>query len=309
MNFFKKHFYAIIFTLCLAFCNVYVLLKVFVLSTKISTVSDALVSNDTTEEENTDIELDTTSSEPVITDTSYKDENISIQIDTIYEYNTYIYIADVEVSSSEYLRTALAKDTFGTNVTENTSTIAKNNDAILAINGDYYGANSKGYVIKNGISYRESVRSDTNYDDLVIYDDGSFKIINEKDVSVSELLSSGVTQLFAFGPTLINDGQIVISQNTEVAKSMNSNPRTAIGIIDKNHYLFVVSDGRTSTSSGLSLYELATIMNKYGCEIAYNLDGGGSSTMYFNGNIINNPTTSGNSIKERAVSDIVYIGY
>ena len=42
---------------------------------------------------------------------------------------------------------------------------------------------------------------------------------------------------------------------------------------------------------------------------AYNLDGGGSSTMYFNGEVINKPTTNGRSIKERSVSDIVYIGY
>ena len=50
-------------------------------------------------------------------------------------------------------------------------------------------------------------------------------------------------------------------------------------------------------------------MQSLGAQTAYNLDGGGSSTMYFNGNLINNPTTNGRSIKERSVSDIVYIGY
>ncbi len=48
-------------------------------------------------------------------------------------------------------------------------------------------------------------------------------------------------------------------------------------------------------------------MDSYGCVIAYNLDGGGSSTMVFNGSIVNNPTTNGKSITERSVSDIVYI--
>ena len=88
-----------------------------------------------------------------------------------------------------------------------------------------------------------------------------------------------------------------------------SNPRTAVGIIDELHYVFVVSDGRTEESEGLSLYQLAEFMESLGCGIAYNLDGGGSSAMYFNGEIINNPTTDGKSIKERSVSDIVYIGY
>lgn len=105
------------------------------------------------------------------------------------------------------------------------------------------------------------------------------------------------------------DGVININESTEVGKSMASNPRTAIGIIDENHYVFVVSDGRTSESKGLSLYELTTFMKEYGVKTLYNLDGGGSSTMYFNAEVINNPTINGKKITERSVSDIVYIGY
>jgi len=104
----------------------------------------------------------------------------------------------------------------------------------------------------------------------------------------------------------LEDGEIAVDVNTEVDKAKTSNPRTAIGIIDANHFIFVVSDGRTTESEGLSLYELAEFMQELGAETAYNLDGGGSSTMYFNGSVINNPT-SGGSIKERSVSDIVYI--
>ena len=89
---------------------------------------------------------------------------------------------------------------------------------------------------------------------------------------------------------------------------MASNPRTAIGIIDENHYVFVVSDGRSDESEGLSLRELAEFMESLGVTTAYNLDGGGSSTMYFNGSVVNNPTTGGSTTKERSVSDIVYIG-
>ena len=89
---------------------------------------------------------------------------------------------------------------------------------------------------------------------------------------------------------------------------MASNPRTAIGVIDANHYVFVVSDGRTDESEGLSLSELAAFLQSLGVKTAYNLDGGGSSTLWYQGSVINNPTTSGNTIKERSVSDIVYIG-
>ena len=99
-----------------------------------------------------------------------------------------------------------------------------------------------------------------------------------------------------------------VSTDTEVGRAMASNPRTAIGLIDNNHYLFVVSDGRTQESEGLSLYQLAQFMKSLGAKTAYNLDGGGSSTMVFQGSLINKPTTSGRDIRERKVSDIVYIG-
>ena len=247
--------------------------------------------------------------EAVWTDNSYTDENISITIETREVCNTTVYIADVQLSSVEYLKTALANDMFGTNVTETTSAQAEAKSAILAVNGDYYGANKTGYVIKNGTVYRDSVRNDSEYDDLVIYEDGSFGIINETEISAEQLVENGVTQLFAFGPALVENGEIAVDQNSEVGKAMASNPRTAIGVIDELHYVFVVADGRSSESEGLSLYELAELLQECGCETAYNLDGGGSSTMYFNGQVINKPTTNGHSFKEREVSDIVYIGY
>ena len=132
-------------------------------------------------------------------------------------------------------------------------------------------------------------------------------------MTAQELIDQGVVNLLAFGPTLVENGEIVVDTSTEVGRAMSSNPRTAIGIIEEEdgslHYIIVVSDGRTDESEGLTLYQLAEVMQQYGATTAYNLDGGGSSTLYFNGQVINNPTTNGNTISERAVSDIVYIGY
>ena len=178
---------------------------------------------------------------------------------------------------------------------------------MLAINGDYYGAQEKGYVLRNGTLYRSE--AEEGQEDLVIYEDGSFEIISEESVTAEELLEQGAQELLSFGPALIENGTIAVTEEDEVGKAMASNPRTAIGIIDNLHYVFVVSDGRTEESEGLSLLELAEFMDGLGVETAYNLDGGGSSTMYFNGEVINTPTTDGRSVKERSVSDIVYIGY
>jgi len=247
-----------------------------------------------------------TNADPIITDYSYQDENIQITIETLRAYDTDIYIADIVVSDVAYLKTALANNTFGRNIKETTSAMAAEHEAILAINGDYYGFRNSGFVIRNGVLYRTTARSG-NSDALVVNADGSFDIINESSSNAETLYAEGALQVFSFGPGLIDDGEIIVSNASEVSQSMGSNPRTAIGMIDELHYIFVVSDGRTSQSAGLSLLELATVMQEYGCTVAYNLDGGGSSTMVFMGEVVNNPT-DGRSFGERKVSDIIYIG-
>lgn len=303
MKFFKKaYLYASVFGLLLTSSFTYSMLKTFVLAETISTVSN------TSSTSNTEVASQAVPNAQV-TDTSYSDGSISVNLTEKTVNDTKIYVADVTLSSADYLKTALAQNSYGTNVTAKTSVTAAENNAILAVNGDYYGANSSGYVIRNGVVYRDSIREDASNGDLAIYKDGSFKIIYENQISADQLVQDGGVNLLAFGPSLVENGEISVGINTEVGQAMASNPRTAIGIIDENHYIIVVSDGRTSESKGLSLYQMAEVMKSYGVKTAYNLDGGGSSTLYFNGHVINKPTTGGSKISERAVSDIVYIGY
>lgn len=290
----KVNKYTIIFTSLLLLFTVYVLLDTFVIVRKYDTVSISETENN----------LSTGSVES--NDNYYKDDNIEISITKTREYDTTIYIADIKLSDASLLRRAFANNSYGKNITDTTSNIASSVNAILAVNGDYYGVQNSGYVLLDGKIYRNT---SAGKEDLVLYQDGSFEIINENDVTLEELVNNGAVNILSFGPALIENGSIVVSENDEVGKAMASNPRTAIGIIDDLHYILVVSDGRTNESEGLSLYELATVMSEYNVKTLYNLDGGGSSTMVFNGNIINNPTTSGRNTKERSVSDIVYIGY
>lgn len=303
MKFLKKRYaYASVVALLLTGSFSYSMLKTFVLAETISTVARTSTSTNTAT-------ASQAAKTATVTDSSYKDDNISINLTETTVNNTQVYVADVTVSSSDYLKTAFAQNAFGTNVTAKTSETAADNNAILAVNGDYYGANSTGYVIRNGVVYRDTVREDSSNGDLAIYKDGSFKIIYENQISADQLVKDGVVNLLAFGPALVENGEIAVGTNEEVGQAMASNPRTAIGIIDENHYIIVVSDGRTSESKGLSLYQMAEVMESCGVKTAYNLDGGGSTTLYFNGQVINKPTTGGNKISERAVSDIVYIGY
>lgn len=292
----KNMIFSGIYIFALLLFTLFVLLDTFVLS------DEQMKINDTSSEDSG------SSSAKTVTETSYSDENIQIEIQTLREYDTDIYIADVILNSIDYLKTAFANDTYGKNIRETTSNIAENKNAILAINGDYYGFRNNGFVLRNGVIYRDSARDGSDNEALAINADGSFSIIDENTSDLEEVLASGALQAFSFGPSLIQNHEITVTQDSEVSQSMQSNPRTAIGIIDNLHYIFLVSDGRTSANKGLSLYELAEIMQDLGCSTAYNLDGGGSSTMYFNGSLVNQPT-SGHRSGERKVSDIVYIGY
>lgn len=296
----------VVYVIVLVIFTVYMLLDTFVITKKLAVVSNQSGSVSSSSD-SSGSNSSGQSGSVTKTSTAYEDDNIKIVLTDYRENDTDIHVADVTVSSSEYLKTAFAQSSYGRNVTEKTSDIAESVNAILAINGDYYGAQESGYVIRNGVIYRATAKSGN--EDLVIYADGSFEIIDEDDITAEELLEKGAQNVLAFGPALVEKGSVSVTESEEVGKAMASNPRTAIGIINENHYVFVVADGRTSDNEGLSLYELAEFMESLGVQTAYNLDGGGSSTMYFNGQIINKPTTNGSSIKERSVSDIVYIGY
>lgn len=304
----KRHFASMVFALILAAYTVYAALDTFVIVRVLTpdTLPTATVEASTAPTA-TEPPAEQATTAPISTDTEYHDDQIDIVLTTMRVENTTVYVADVQIADIFLLKTALAGNTYARNLTETTSVQAANAGAILAINGDYYGAQERGYVLRNGVLYRASAQSGT--DALVIGADGNFRIINESETSADTLVREGAWQVLTFGPALINGGQVTVSSSDEVGRAMTSNPRTAIGQISEGHYLLVVSDGRTKESAGLSLRQLAELMQSLGAQVAYNLDGGGSSTMVFQGRVVNNPTTNGRSIRERSVSDIVYIAY
>jgi exopolysaccharide biosynthesis protein len=258
--------------------------------------------------------VDTVSTEDadaVTTATSYESDYADIQLSTVTtgsgDATVTYYVAEVTLSDATVLRSAFAQDTYGENITETTSEIAEANDAIFAINGDYYGFRDTGIVIRNGVVYRdEGARQG-----LAFSLDGSVEVYDETTTTADELLAAGVWNTLSFGPALVDDGEIVdgideVEVDTNVGNHsiQGDQPRTAVGVIDENHLVFVVVDGRqTGYSAGVDLEELAQIMIDLGATTAYNLDGGGSSTMYFDGEVVNSPSNGG----ERGTSDILYI--
>ena len=300
-----------------------------------SSIPDSNISDNKYYENLTPEEIDSlfTKEKVFIPKKHYSDPDIYIDIttDRFEDYSTY-YAADIRIRSLSYFKTALAHDTAGLNYNEKTSDIAKRHKAILAVDGDTYGSQKSGYVIRNGQVIRDTKNLNRRKpEDLAIYADGTFEVFSERDYTLDDIAKKGAWQVFSFGPGLMNEGVKIIKKGEEVgtAAQQNMNQRCAIGMIAPLHYVFVVSDGRIRESPGLSLYQIGKIMEARHCWCAYNLDGGGSATMYLDdgtgnanglGELVNYCTqelVGGNNkdtlpiappIGEREVSDIVYIG-
>ena len=105
MKFLKRHAYALLFTLFLMGANVYSLLKVFVIPSAVSTVSANTTSSSTASST-----ASTSTGKVTKTDTTYKDDNMDIKITTGKTSDTTYYVADIQLSSADYLKTALAQN-------------------------------------------------------------------------------------------------------------------------------------------------------------------------------------------------------
>ena len=242
---------------------------------------------------------------------SYDGGSIQVTVDRwCYAFNRTelrFFVANVYLDSPQQLQTAFAGEKYSKNDAEATSAIAARHDAVLAINGDYYNYKDNiNLIIRNGELLRDQKSS---RDQLLVYADGSFAAIPKGEYvqgTGKQYVDEGVVQCFTFGPLLVNDGQAVELPAKYIISTADTvrEPRTAIGWVDGTHYVVIVADGRRDgwSDKGMTLQELQQVFVEQGCQVAYNLDGGGSATMVLNGELVNK--TSGS--RERNVSDIIY---
>ena len=211
------------------------------------------------------------------------------------------FAADVYVTSTQKVKTAFAKSMYGKNIRDFVSTMAKQNQASLAISGDSYGESDSVCVIRNGEVYSKDPGTS---DVCVLFSDGVIKTYPASQFDVDSVIAQGAWQAWTFGPSLLDgNGNVLASfHSTEYLNKIN--PRAAIGYIAPGHYKFVVVDGRQEGYSvGVTMSQLAQLMKEEGCQTAYNLDGGKSAVMYYNGKAVSKPIGG----VSRTISDIIYI--
>ena len=186
--------------------------------------------------------------------------------------------------------------------------MAQREGAVLAINADDYGTHKYGVILRNGQCLRIH---DTTRHMLAILPDGSFETVSDRtaeqpDALAKRLQDEGVMNTFEFGPVLVENGQAVefpASFDVISTRDTRREPRTAIGMISPMHYVILIVDGRQpGYSEGVSLQTLQQMFINLGVQTAVNLDGGGSTELWFQGEILNQPAGG----HERKLSDCIW---
>lgn len=244
-------------------------------------------------------------------ETEYMSENIHAKWYSVHDDDTFLgkvdyYVIDFYLRSPDLLRTFIGMKGDGTLTQTTTHEMAKKNQALAAINGDNFRFrlrnDARSIVVRNGILYRNTgaVR-----DLLVYYESGEMEILHPEDAAGFDPNEKGILDIWGFGPSLLHpDGTSMGIREFDTLYPVPPHPRSAIGYYAPGHYCFICVDGR-GDSEGMALSDLSKLCEMLGLTSAYNLDGGDSSSVVWDGNVINN--VSGKSEEGREISDILYI--
>lgn len=228
----------------------------------------------------------------------YRSENLNITLTERYieDLRTRCYLVDIYIADISCLQSGMATKN-GKSYKAWPYDLAEQYGSVITINGDYAGARQDGVVIRNGALYRNSrVTNDV----CVIYWDGVMKTFSPREFDADREIANGAYQAWNFGPELLDEnGDAKTTFNSSVKPA---NPRTVIGYYEPGHYCFLVADGRSAKSRGITMTDLSRFMKDLGCKAAYNLDGGKTSMLCAGTKIINNPYEGG-----RKTSDVVML--
>lgn len=229
---------------------------------------------------------------------NYKSPNVSVTVEQGTYSGSVYFAADVYVQDISCLATAFSKGRYRGGSAK-VKTMAAENNAVLAVNGDFYSQRDMGPVIRNGATYQPRVSD--YWDVCLLTMSGELLTFPYRTLTAEILNGIPVYQSWVFGPELLDETGAAKTKFRSAVTSVN--PRTVVGYYAPGHYCLLVVDGRQKGySAGLTMGQLAELCQNLNMKAAYNLDGGQSTTMATKYGLVNKPAAGG-----RAVSDIVYI--
>jgi len=238
---------------------------------------------------------------------AYETEKMSVTIEQKQKDGMTYFVCDIRLTDVSQLRTAFAGDDFRSGIYEAVSDIAGRYSPVMAINADFCRYHREGVIIRNGeVLRRQNIKK---HHLLVIDENGNMSAQTDRSgkqgLVANKLEQQNTWQTLEFGPVLVENGEAAELPLKSFYVNCNEGyyePRTGIGQIGPLHYIAIVVDGRRDGySTGASVPQLQRLFLEEGAQFAFNLDGGGSTTLYFLGEVINMPSGG----KERSVSDVL----
>ena len=223
----------------------------------------------------------------VVTDSLF---NSKQKIHLLSIKNNSSYLIDIGYSESTLLKT---------------SDLAKNNNAIAAINGSFFdieNGNSITYLEKNDVIINKTKKSNSLINGIIVLSKNNdleiTKFKNDRFYKKSKKEKFAISS----GPLLIKN--LVLQKLPSKSFTITRHPRTCL-CKKEDAIIFIVIDGRNKNANGMNLFETQKYLSSLGCIDAINLDGGGSSTMWTKEmGVINTPSDES---EQRKVSNILLL--
>ncbi|MBO8173603.1 MAG: phosphodiester glycosidase family protein [Bacillaceae bacterium] len=216
-------------------------------------------------------------------------DKVAIKVFSLKEAGYRGYMAKVKIFDPEALKLVMAHDQIRSNG-ETTSSMAKRKGAILAINagGFWTDENGKFAPVGTTVVDGEIKTFSTSSKVSFVGFNNEGRLIGGKIESREHLESMDILQGASFLPTLLKDGQ---KMPIPAEWANQKHPRTLIGHFENGDLLMIVIDGRRQGwSTGVTLEEAQDKLLEFNVRDAYNLDGGGSSTFFYKGEVLNKPS-------------------
>ena len=229
--------------------------------------------------------------EVVQSEDSYTSPNLSVVL-THHEMESpkgpvVYHIADIYIGNIDCFRSGLAATPPRFHMSASLVKMMEEQNGVVGINGDFCSYSYGGVAVRNGTVW-QNIRS--RIDLCVLYRDGTMETMPYDSFDLDDAVARDVWQVWSFGPQLLDgEGQPLTIANASLPNIHISgrNPRTAVGYYEPGHYCFLVADGRQpGYSVGMTLEEMGQVFSELGCKAAFNLDGGGSSMMAFQGQLV-----------------------
>jgi hypothetical protein len=228
---------------------------------------------------------------------NYKSENVSVTISEGYYKEAVYHIADIYIQDISCFANAFSSAEYKGRSQTMETIFDSTENAIVAINGDFYSLHERGPIVRDGVIYTSKISRDLDLGLLLT--NGEFLTYRYRLLTKDAFSAMEVYQSWVFGPALLDDEG---HAKTQFRSSVTPrNPRSVLGYYEPGHYVFLAVDGRSSESRGLAMKDLSLLCEDLGLTSAYNLDGGQSSVMQAENGPVNVPYAAGRPVSDALV--------